>query len=62
MPFNLSKTNDAAALLTGAFSFAGLYLVGDEPIKSALGLSILAAGAILGYTGYSGAAPAPVSP
>jgi amino acid transporter len=61
MSFNLSATNDEAAALTAFFVAASAYFVADEPIKTVIGAAILAAGAVLGYTGYSStpaAAPA----
>nr|CRY95886.1 hypothetical protein [uncultured prokaryote] len=58
MPFNLSETNDLAAILTSGFTFAGLYLVGNDPLRMAIGLAVLAGGAVLGYTGYTSPAAA----
>lgn len=53
MGFNLSKTNSEAAVLTGFGAGALPYFLDGEPVKTCIGLGILAGLGILGYTGYT---------
>ena len=56
--WDFSQTQDEAAVLTGVGVFAGAYLLDGEPIKTSLGMAIMAVLAIVGYSGYS-KAPTP---
>lgn len=53
MGFNLSKTNSEAAVLTGIGAGLLPYLLDGEPIKTSIGLGLLAGLGVLGWTGYT---------
>jgi hypothetical protein len=60
--FSLSQSNDELAVLTGVGTFASTYLLGHEPISTAIGLAVLGALGVLGVTSVSATgAPAPVT-
>ncbi len=53
MSFSFSKANDEAAIATGLGAFAYTYLLAGDTLTISLGITLLAALGVLGYTGYT---------
>ena len=59
MGFNLSQTNDEAAVITGVGAFLSAVLFAHmAPVQAAESAALVALG-VLGYTGYTSPAAAP---